>query len=1123
MTPHHPAPPAPHRRRIWPWLAGFGVLALVAAVFVALINARPVALPNWAIARIEAHIAAGLNAHIPRARARIEAVSAAIGPDLAPRFMLQGLVIETQSGAALLDLPQLDLGLAPIFTFDGTMRVRDLRLVGADMQLTRDQAGRLNITFEQSGTLDLPALFDLMAQFETSALARDLVQISADDLGLRYVDAQTGQEIALAGGALRAVQDSAGLALDVSFALQGGADGPERAQDLGRAAFSIHLPRGGAQAALEATIMGLSARQMGAQFAPLGFLSVLDASVSGQISARITPLGIGQLTGRFDLGAGRLAPDVAPDIAPDQGQSSGALGNVFAFQSAGLDVVYNPDLGRVEMQSLRLVSDMVALEAHGHIDMLRADGSRIKSHLAGEVPDGFIAQIQVDRLRLAQPDLLAQPAEFTQGALDLRLKLAPFALDIGQFSLSEGDLRLTGAGSVMAANAGLRTALDMQISEISAQKLLGIWPKTFVRGTRAWLDRNLKAGDFRNLRLALRQEGDAPPALELGYQYDGLVLTPMASLPPITNGAGYGSLRGRSFAMVLETGKITPPMGGDLDLAGSVFTIADTRQKPSLGKLTLQSAGSLTATLSLIDQPPFRFLEKSGRAVDFAQGQANLTTHLTLPLQPIVTLPDITLNVIGQVTDFASESLAEGRNVLMPLMDVYVTAQEMRLSGMGEISGAGFDGVYSQSFGPEFAGRAQIEAGVALTPSTLAAFGVVLPKGTLSGQGRGDVTISFAPQQPAEMVLLSDLNGLALALPPVGFAKPAKERGALRAEITLSRPPIVRALSVQAGDLQAAGQVTLNPNGTLRRAEFTGLRLGRWLEADVILSASRGAADGLALAVQNGAVDMRFLPQKRAPLEGGGPPMPIALRLSALRVSDSITLRNFAGEFSSSGAGLAGRYEAQLAGGLPIAGQIAPSAYGTAVRVTAQDAGAAMDQAGVYSAGRGGALDLVLTPRADGASYDGEVQMSGLRVQNASALAELLNAVSVVGLLDQLGGPGILFNAVTGRFVLAPASGIELREGVATGASLGVTMQGTYRFAGQDLAMQGVISPVYLLNGVGAIISQRGEGVLGFTYRLTGPATAPNVRVNPLSVLVPGFLRNMFKSPPAQLQRPIQE
>jgi hypothetical protein len=361
-----------------------------------------------------------------------------------------------------------------------------------------------------------------------------------------------------------------------------------------------------------------------------------------------------------------------------------------------------------------------------------------------------------------------------------------------------------------------------------------------------------------------------------------------------------------------------------------------------------------------------------------------------------------------------------------------------------------------------------------------------------------------------------------LALPPVGFAKPANERGVLRAQISLTSPPEVSALVLQAGALQTQGQVRLYPNGTLRSAEFAGLRLGRWLEADVTFSAAR-AGGALALSVQNGAVDLRYLPQARGSLPEAGAPLPISLRLGTLRISDSITLRNFSGDFTSAGAGLAGGYVAQLAGGLPIAGQIAPSAHGTAVRVTAQDAGSALDQSGVYSAARGGALDLVLTPRAQAGSYDGEVQMSNVRVQNASALAELLNAVSVVGLLDQLGGPGILFNVVTGRFVLAPNTGIELREGVATGASLGVTMQGTYVFAGQDMNMQGVISPVYLLNGVGAVISQRGEGVLGFTYRMTGPATSPNVRVNPLSVLVPGFLRNIFKSPPAQLQRQGQE
>ena len=59
--------------------------------------------------------------------------------------------------------------------------------------------------------------------------------------------------------------------------------------------------------------------------------------------------------------------------------------------------------------------------------------------------------------------------------------------------------------------------------------------------------------------------------------------------------------------------------------------------------------------------------------------------------------------------------------------------------------------------------------------------------------------------------------------------------------------------------------------------------------------------------------------------------------------------------------------------------------------------------------------------------------------------------------------------------------------------------------------MQGVISPVYLLNGVGAIFTKRGEGVFGFNYTLSGTADAPEVGVNPLSILTPGMLRGIFR------------
>ena len=83
----------------------------------------------------------------------------------------------------------------------------------------------------------------------------------------------------------------------------------------------------------------------------------------------------------------------------------------------------------------------------------------------------------------------------------------------------------------------------------------------------------------------------------------------------------------------------------------------------------------------------------------------------------------------------------------------------------------------------------------------------------------------------------------------------------------------------------------------------------------------------------------------------------------------------------------------------------------------------------------------------------------------------------------------------------------------AVGASMGVSMEGTYETAGGILRMGGVISPIYLLNGIGAFLTRKGEGFFGFTYRLNGTADAPQVGVNPLSILTPGMFRDIFRMP----------
>ena len=77
--------------------------------------------------------------------------------------------------------------------------------------------------------------------------------------------------------------------------------------------------------------------------------------------------------------------------------------------------------------------------------------------------------------------------------------------------------------------------------------------------------------------------------------------------------------------------------------------------------------------------------------------------------------------------------------------------------------------------------------------------------------------------------------------------------------------------------------------------------------------------------------------------------------------------------------------------------------------------------------------------------------------------------------------------------------------------------------AAMDLAervmdMQGVVSPIYLLNGIASIIGRKGEGLIGFSFNLKGKSDKPRILVNPLSALTPGMFREIFRRPAPKLK-----
>jgi hypothetical protein len=95
---------------------------------------------------------------------------------------------------------------------------------------------------------------------------------------------------------------------------------------------------------------------------------------------------------------------------------------------------------------------------------------------------------------------------------------------------------------------------------------------------------------------------------------------------------------------------------------------------------------------------------------------------------------------------------------------------------------------------------------------------------------------------------------------------------------------------------------------------------------------------------------------------------------------------------------------------------------------------------------------------------------------------------------------------------------VDLRDGVINGPAIGTTIEGYIDTMYDRVNMTGTFVPVYGLNNMFAKIPVLGmllggganEGLFGLNFRISGPATAPVLSINPLSALAPGFLRKIF-------------
>jgi hypothetical protein len=1106
----------------------FGLAAL-ALEFVG----RPVQMPVWVVAEVESRLNRALAGALPDGALSVGGIEMTVGDDWVPRFLLEDLRLLQPGGQTLLALPETFLSLDPAGLVQGQLRAQSLRIVGARIAIRRDRDGHFDIALGGGQGPRIDTLAALFATFDRAfalpALTH-LQSVEVEALSLSLTDQRAGKTWEVGDGHLSIENRDTELAAQLSMSLVAGGNAPAHA------VFTAVAAKGAGSARISAQVDRVAAVDLAAQTPLLSWLGVLDAPISGRIAATIDTKGIEALEGRLDIAAGALKPS--------------AKTTPIAFDKAALSLGYDPAAGRILLTELSVQSRTLRLTSKGQAYLVDAEGKTITGALSGRRPAAFLGQIQVAGLSIDPAGLFEAPVQFSQGSADLRLRLDPFMVDIGQVSLIDGAAHMAVAGQVAADEGGWRASVDMTLNQISRDGLLSLWPLQLVPGTRDWVANNIRNADLSDVHAALRIQPGEEPRAELAYDFKDADLNFMPKMPPVKGADGYATIQGKTYTQVVSHGQVTPPEGGPIDVSGTVFSVPDITAHPALAHVDLRMAGALTATLSLLDQPPFLYLQKAGQPVDLGTGQSEVSARIILPLIPRVMPWDVDFHVTGQVTDFASDKLVKGHQVTAPLLRVAADPKGMTIAGQGLLGKVPFDVTLRQDFPEQVPPTtvepdslapplpapqarpaaeafvipegqpvppARLSGQVTLSQEAVAEFGLGLPRGMVTGQAQADVTLDLTKGQPGLLHLTSALNGMTLAIPELGWRKAPDATGHLETEVRLGTPPEVTRLDLSGPGLSAQGKVVLTAKGGLNVAQFDKVTMGGWLNGAVSIT-GRGPSSPVGLAVTSGTIDLRKFPQNRSS-GGGASGSPLAVNLQALRVTDGIRITGFSGDFSLAG-GFNGTFAGMVNGAAPVTGTAVPTRNGTAVRIRSQDAGQVMQAANLFASAHGGDLDLTLIPRPAPGEYDGQATIQRFRVKYGSVMADLLSAISVIGLLDQLAGDGIVFEHAEAQFLLTPTT-IDIQKSSAIGASMGVSAEGLYHSDTTILDLRGVVSPVYLLNGIGAILTRKGEGLFGFAYRLTGTADKPDVGVNPLSILTPGMFRDLFRAPAPSLTPPV--
>ncbi len=694
---------------------------------------------------------------------------------------------------------------------------------------------------------------------------------------------------------------------------------------------------------------------------------------------------------------------------------------------------------------------------------------------------------------------------------------------------------LTGHAEATRDGAGVTATATVALDRVAFADLPALWPEGLGGpGTRPWIVANVTDGIAQDFHVALALT--APPDLSDvtltriaggGVGHD-LTVHWLRPVPPIVHGEAQVSFRDAdSLEVVATAGREL--LGRDaIALRSGRVLFTGLSAKDQFADITADLAGSVPAALALLGQKRIGLLQKSPVQVQGAAGQfAGRITLAHLPLRDDVRLDDLQTRAALKLTDARVTGIVAGRDLDHGMLDLTADPDGMRVSGQASLAGlpATLDARLDFRAGPPAQVLQDITLAAAIDDARLAAFGIDTA-GVASGTAQVNARLALRRDRSGQANVTADLAGMALTLEALDWRKPRGQPAQAQAQLVLKGNTLISldSLLAQGQELELRGAASFT-GGRPDLLRIDRLVLGRDTDLHGTLRPPQQPGEPWRADLAGRSIDLAGALKRRpqTPPKGPqkpGPPYRVDARFDRVAFGPGREAAAVTAHAESDGSILQRlTIGGQTTGARAFRLEIEPQGSRRRLAGSAADAGALLRVLDIYPDMTGGRLSLSGTydDAAAGHPLDGRVEIVDFRVRRAPVLAKLLEAMTLYGVLDLVRGPGLGFSQLVLPFTLA-ADRLDLRDARAFSPSLGMTAKGRIDLARQTVDLQGTIVPAYFFNSllgnlpiVGRLFSpERGGGLFAATYTLRGPLMDPDVSVNPLAALTPGFLRGLF-------------